>query len=221
MDLRSVTITKKRIKNFNLRIRRDKSIHLSVPLGTSNEAIQKFLKAKEAWITKTLASMPDIPKVSYADGEIHYLLGEKIKISDDGTLTKSFHAESNVIKFHPSVETGERDVLFKTYCMEQLASVLAELINYWAPIMNVHPGRITIRPTISQWGSCNVKTGQLSFACDLASKPVRLIEAVVVHELCHLLERNHNKRFYQLLEAWIPDYKERKKELASFPREFW
>lgn len=62
-------------------------------------------------------------------------------------------------------------------------------------------------------------TGRFSFALDLVTKPKECIEAVVVHELCHLFAAGHSADFYALMEKYLPDYKERGRLLSSLPRE--
>ena len=71
-----------------------------------------------------------------------------------------------------------------------------------------------------RWGSCDLRTGALTFALDLSAKPVACIESVAVHELNHLLEGPHSVRFRRLMTRWLPDWKARKERLTSFPREF-
>ncbi|CUQ02628.1 Protein of uncharacterised function DUF45 [Bacteroides xylanisolvens] len=71
----------------------------------------------------------------------------------------------------------------------------------------------------SRWGSCRRVTGRFSFALDLVTKPKECIEAVVVHELCHLFVAGHGPDFYARMETYLPDYKERDRLLSSLPRE--
>lgn len=78
---------------------------------------------------------------------------------------------------------------------------------------------VTIRVMKSRWGSCRRVTGRFSFALDLVTKPKECIEAVVVHELCHLFAAGHGADFYARMETYLPDYKERDRLLASLPRE--
>lgn len=75
-------------------------------------------------------------------------------------------------------------------------------------------GRISIKHTVSRWGSCSSK-GNVNFSYRLATIPLHLAEYIVVHELCHLREFNHSDRFWNLVELVVPDYKNRKKELTE------
>lgn len=84
--------------------------------------------------------------------------------------------------------------------------VIPEKVKHYAEIMNVQYGRITIRNQKTRWGSCSEK-GNLNFNCLLMLAPDKVVDYVVVHELCHLIEMNHSKAFWQQVEGVMPDYK--------------
>lgn len=81
------------------------------------------------------------------------------------------------------------------------------LVEKWAPIIGVTPGKLAYRNMVSRWGSCNVKTGRICINVQLAAQPPECLEYVVVHELCHLREANHGPRFKALMDVFLPDWK--------------
>ena len=93
--------------------------------------------------------------------------------------------------------------------IEELADramkVIPERVAYYAPLIGVTYGRITIRNQVSRWGSCSAK-GNLNFNCLLMLTPPEVVDSVVVHELCHRKEMNHSKRFYEEVLRVYPDY---------------
>ena len=90
--------------------------------------------------------------------------------------------------------------------------ILPHKVAYWANIMGVSPTGIKITTAQKRYGSCSAKNS-LCFSCFLMQQPESAIDLVVVHELCHIKEKNHGPRFYALLEQYLPDYRERKKLL--------
>jgi predicted metal-dependent hydrolase len=76
-------------------------------------------------------------------------------------------------------------------------------------------GRISIRNQKSRWGSCS-STGNLNFNYKIVFLPIELVDYIIVHELCHLKEMNHGKRFWALVSQTIPDYKERQNRIRLF-----
>ncbi|MBR5422588.1 MAG: M48 family metallopeptidase [Clostridia bacterium] len=82
---------------------------------------------------------------------------------------------------------------------------IPERTAYWAKIMGVSYGRITIRSQRTKWGSCSAKKN-LNFNCLLMLAPPEAIDSVIVHELAHLKEMNHSPRFYAAVKAVFPEY---------------
>ena len=89
---------------------------------------------------------------------------------------------------------------------ERATQLIPERVKYFAPLVGVTYGRITIRNQKSRWGSCSAK-GNLNFNCLLMLTPPEVIDSVVVHELCHLLEMNHSARFYDHVLSVFPEYR--------------
>ena len=86
------------------------------------------------------------------------------------------------------------------------ATVIPARAAYYAPLVGVTYGRITIRRQRSRWGSCSSK-GNLNFNCLLMLAPPEVLDSVVVHELCHRKEMNHSDRFYAEVLRVFPDYR--------------
>ena len=87
----------------------------------------------------------------------------------------------------------------------QAMKVIPERVRYYAALMGVTYGRITIRNQRSRWGSCSAK-GNLNFNCLLMLTPPEVIDSVVVHELAHRKEMNHSERFYEQVLRVYPEY---------------
>ena len=87
-------------------------------------------------------------------------------------------------------------------------------VAYYAQLLDVTYATISIRDQKTRWGSCSSK-GNLSFSWRLILAPPKVLDYVVVHELCHRREMNHSPRFWALVESIIPDYKTHRKWLKE------
>ena len=90
--------------------------------------------------------------------------------------------------------------------------IIEEKVRLFADKMGVEYGKITIRCQKTRYGSCSAK-GNLNFNCLIMLMPEKIIDYVIVHELCHIKEMNHSRRFWNEVESILPDYKERRKWL--------
>ena len=90
---------------------------------------------------------------------------------------------------------------------EVVQAFVPPLIAKWEPIMGVKAGKIAYRNMTSRWGSCQPSTGRICINVRLALYPPECLEYVVVHELCHLLERGHGPRFHALMDTFLPGWK--------------
>ena len=96
----------------------------------------------------------------------------------------------------------------------EAACVIPQKVRYFAQLLGVTYGGITIRNQKSLWGSCSAK-GDLNFNCMLMKAPERVQDYVVIHELCHRREMNHSKRFWDIVASVMPDYKKCRKWLKE------
>lgn len=107
-------------------------------------------------------------------------------------------------------EAGDEE---KKLWRDVVSSFTPALIEKWEPVMGVKAGDVAYRNMRSRWGSCKPSTGRICINTRLALYPPECLEYVVVHELCHLLERGHGPRFYALMDRFLPDWKERRAKL--------
>ena len=133
---------------------------------------------------------------------------------------KSDWIEKNMRKMQERQEEYETEPE-ERLTAEMLRELAKEAVRYiperaafYAPLIGVDYGRITIRNQRSRWGSCSSK-GNLNFNCLLMLTPPEILDYVVVHELCHRVEMNHSPFFWQEVENILPDYKKRRKWLKD------
>lgn len=90
---------------------------------------------------------------------------------------------------------------------EKAVKIIPDKVRHYAELMGVTYGRVTIRNQKTRWGSCSSK-GNLNFNCLLMCAPEKVLDYVIIHELCHRMEMNHSKRFWLLVEKYMPSYRE-------------
>lgn len=97
---------------------------------------------------------------------------------------------------------------------DEALKVIPERVEYFAKVIGVTYGKITVRNQKTRWGSCSSK-GNLNFNCLLMLAPPEVLDYVVVHELCHRKQMNHSKAFWLEVEKVLPNYKEVRKWLKE------
>ncbi len=169
-----VRLTRKRIKNLNLRIHRSGGfVEVSAPTYVRDRDVERFVREKRPWIDAKIAQVAASPAAVAAEA-----------------------APEQVAAWRAVVE-----------------ACVPALVEAWEPIMGVKAGKLAYRNMTSRWGSCQPSTGRICINVRLALYPPECLEYVVVHELCHLLERGHGPRFHALMDTFMPDWKERRAKL--------
>ena len=97
---------------------------------------------------------------------------------------------------------------------DRALEVLPPKVEHWSRVTGLVPAGITITAARTRFGSCSPRN-RLCFSCFLMNYPEEAIDLVVVHELCHIREKNHGPGFYALLSQYLPDHRERKKLLRQ------
>ena len=148
-----------------------------------------------------------------AEAEVRAFLFEK----SDWIRKKLAVQEQRLREREQAGEAGEKPLTAREIrqLAEEALEVLPKRTAYFARILGVSYGRITIRNQKTRWGSCSAK-GNLNFNCLLMLTPPEIQDYVVVHELCHRLEMNHSQRFWNHVYSVLPDYRERRAWLKKY-----
>ena len=145
--------------------------------------------------------------------EINRFLGEKADWIDKHIIKMQSRQEELETRDVQPISPQEIRLL-----VTKAKRIIPSRVRYYADLMGLEYGSITIRMQKTRWGSCSSKKN-LNFNCLLMRTPDDIIDYVVVHELCHLKEMNHSKRFWSEVEKVLPDYKERRKWLRDHQNE--
>lgn len=126
-----------------------------------------------------------------------FILSNKVKL--EGYIKKAADNNKKLEKLKPFTSEEMQEMFQKA------AELIPERVKYYAPLIGVTYGRITIRNQKTRWGSCSSK-GNLNFNCLLVMTPPEVMDSVVVHELCHRKHMNHSKEFYNEIYRVYPEY---------------
>ena len=217
-----VSVTRKKVKNINIRVHNDSRVTLTAPLRTSEKEIISMLEKHMAWIFKTQerfrAAENDSKQIKDEKhitifGKVYAIMPVK---AQRGQKTKAYGDTLYVATAKQGDDSGQASFAkAEEYAKEQLLLLLYELNDKWSKKTGLAAKKITIRRMHTRYGSMNVKTASMNIALCMYEKDPSLIEYVVVHELCHLKEANHSPRFHALVQALLPDAKEREKRLKG------
>lgn len=186
-----VHVTRKAVKNFNLRVKPDNSVGLTIPWQASRQKAQEFLNAHQDWLEKALARAAQRQAANPDDGLVP-LWGKLVRLPDGLTA----------------------DELYRTEATRALPSV----VKTCEAATGQHATAWQLRALTSRWGSCTPSTGRIRINVRLAAYPPTCLEYVVAHELTHLAEPSHNARFHALLSQAFPDEKDVRAILRQNPR---
>ena len=120
----------------------------------------------------------------------------------------------NKITFHVTNKKNYKKHI-KNWYLKQTSSIINERINIFSELMNVRYTKIKIKDNSSRWGSCSSK-GNLNFSLYLIAFPLDIIDYVIVHELAHLKEFNHSKKFWEIISNIDHGYKEKISYLKKY-----
>lgn len=216
-------IERKRVKNLNLRIRKDGSVFVSANEMVPCEEIDRFIHSKASFIFKAIdhfyemAQYKPQPK-QYVSGETFYIQGRGLRLQVSQAKKDAISSDGVYIflemKDINNIEKRKR--LVTRFLDQQCKTVFSEVIETLYPLVKkygIDKPSLRIRDMETRWGSCLTKKKIITLNKRLLEAPRNCIEYVVMHELCHLVHPNHSKQFYSFLTMLMPDWRERKSYL--------
>lgn len=220
----SIQLTRKRVKNINLRVSREGRVNVSYPWHTSEAAVIAFVESKSDWIRAALSRTSSLGEkdlrtpAPIASGHTVSVWGHpyNLRIIRGPKRTARIFAHDVVITLPNrylddlASEVSQQAVrkTFDEFLAKEMRTVLPELTAAMETKAQKHASRYKIRRMKSRWGSCNIKTGAITLNLELAEHDKEALKYVIAHELTHLYVRGHNREFYALLATFYPNWKE-------------
>lgn len=200
-------------RSLCLTITKDGNLVVHAPTRMNMNDILKYISEKEKWIVSKQQEIErklSINKVILDYNQILFL-GTKYGIQSVNGL-KKIELSQNALMVPDS-----DNVLFKIkkWYIAQATKILKERLEYFANIMQIDYASVSICNSKTRWGSCdNYHNIKLNFR--LVMLPHRAIDFVLIHELAHILEFNHSKDFYKIIQTIMPTYKVQQKVLKDY-----
>jgi len=212
------SIVRSRRRTIALVITHEARLIVRAPLRTPQSQIDDAVREKEAWIRKKMAEMHKRPQAvvhAYEEGEIFWFLGRPyplhIRDDDRGAIerTDRLVVSRNI---RPNIPTAMQ----RWYIDEARKEINARCM-YFSMMTGYSPQSIAISGAQQRWGSCSTR-GSLNFSWRLIQAPLEIVDYVIVHELVHLRQHDHSKKFWAKVQELMPDYERRRQWLRENER---
>jgi predicted metal-dependent hydrolase len=198
-------------------------VRVAAPAGLDDERVRLAVIQRLPWIKKQreqLRSAERQTKREMLTGESHYVWGirHRLKVVErPGRAHVEIDGDRLLLYVPAGTDSEARLAILQQWQRAQLLGRIPGFIEEWGPIVGRPVPRWSIRRMKTKWGSCNRETGHIWFNLELAKKHPDSLEYIVVHEMTHLLERNHGERFTTLMDQFMPDWRVRQEDLNKAP----
>ena len=217
-------LTRKPVKNVNLRVRADGSVGVSASLQVPLEEIERILRAKADFLLQALdrfAAQPVLPDPGdYAAGAVVFLLGRPCRVVLDQGKENRVQQAGDTLRLTvtdpdcAALRKQTMEACLQALCLQITQDLCRQHQPALAPL-GVPLPQIRVRSMRSRWGSCQPGKGRVTFARQLLQAPLPCVEYVVCHELVHFVHPNHAAAFYDCLARVLPDWKARRQRLNT------
>lgn len=219
-------ITYVKRKTLGITVHPDLTVEVRAPKDTDPVAVADAVRRRAPWILRQQREfetyLPKQPPRSYVSGETHRYLGRQYRLkvleltgADPAIERVKLSGGFLYVWTVNPYDTEKVQTLVDGWYRRQAERVFGERLEALFPRFQhlpIHPPKVTIRRMKARWGSCGAN-GLVTLNLKLIQVGKPLIDYVVVHELCHLVEHSHSKRFYALLDRMLPDWRSRRQKL--------
>jgi predicted metal-dependent hydrolase len=220
----SVAVVRKDIKIVHLSVHPPSGrVTISAPARLNLDTIRVFAISKLGWIRGQQRKLKEQERETpreYLDRESHYVWGRryllKIVETESPPVVELKH-RTLILQVRRGTTSEKRRAILELWYREQLRLAVPALIAKWEPLLQVKVDRFFVRHMKTKWGSCSRTSRSIRLNTELAKKPPRCLEYIVVHEMLHLLEPTHNARFLALLAQFMPAWRHSRDALNRLP----
>ena len=222
-----VEVTRKRIKNMYLRVRRgDGRAVVSAPLFTSEAAIRAFVSTKADWIRrkqaeekKRSAHAGANASGAYACEEALFLWGERyaVETSFGGRFGVVLADGTARITLRRGSSREQQEAAMREWYRAQLCARAERLVPLWEARTGLVCNEWRTKDMKTRWGTCNTRDRRIWLNVQLAKYPPECVEYIILHELAHLREPSHGAAFKAILDEHMPNWRSVRATLNAHP----
>lgn len=210
-------ITRSNRRTLSLSILKDGQVVVKAPLKMSSDAISKFVYEKQGWIREKLAFLQ--ANQQKFDDIINYnkflLYGNRYDLKLANVKKIQTSAEEMTIFMPANTPSDKILPKLKMWYKKIAKTILEERLAYLSNLIKIAPKSVKINDTKGRWGACNSR-GTISFNFRVVMLEPAIIDYVIIHELCHLVEMNHSKRFWNLVYSFMPTADVQKQKIKEY-----
>lgn len=223
-----INVTQKKMKSLRLKVNLEGKIFLSTPMRFSKLEAKKFVESKLDWIEKSTNKLQNnkIDKpTNFNQGDEIYIWGEKRIINIIQSSKNSVDLDGQFLNIYlstPNNQNAKKVFLSwaKSYFFGHLLDMYEIVYRSIFKKLKVNKPQLTIRTMKSMWGNCKYNKEVVTLNFYLFKTPIPCINYVILHELAHMIFHDHSSNFKNFLSQYMPDWKERKKQLNQFSLQF-
>jgi predicted metal-dependent hydrolase len=205
----------RRARRYILRVRQNGTLRVTVPRGGSRREAEQFVRKHETWIARERTRVRSESPSEWRHGTTILLGGEAVRIAVES------HPAGRRVVYGDRALTVRDGVEIRHAIEADLRAlarnVLLPRLNMLAAAHGLAPGRVSIRNQRSRWGSC-ARNGNIALNFRLVQMPADVADYVLVHELMHIRQQNHSRRFWRLVEAACPSFRDAERWLKTTGR---
>jgi predicted metal-dependent hydrolase len=220
-----VQTVKKDIKNIHLGVYPPKGrVRIAAPTKTTDETLKVLIASKIPWINKQKAKFEKQErqtKREFVSGESHYFMGNRYLlniVNTDASPRVEIKRKTRLDMYvNPGAAREKREKILDNFYRTELKKQIPILSTKWAKATKIHAKEFRIKKMKTKWGTCSQKYRRVWINLELAKKPHHCLEYIIVHEMTHLIEKNHTDEFRRLMDSFMPQWKQYKEELNRAP----
>ena len=226
----TVDVIKKDIKNVHLSVYPPTGrVRISAPNRMTLDTIRVFAISKLGWIRQHQRDVRgqdrETPR-EFLDRESHYVWGRRYLL-ENHEVPAAPRVELNHNRLHlqirPGTPSAKKESVMDEWHRALVKQAAPPLISKWEKLMGVRVDKFFVQRMKTKWGSCTPDKRAIRLNSELAKKPFQCLEYIIVHEMTHLLEPTHNRRFLTLMDQFLPRWQSCRETLNRLPvrHEHW